>query len=391
MPEINDQDLIRDYVERHSERAFAELVDQHIHLVYSVAFRYVGNSADAEDVTQAVFVILARKAASLRQRATVTGWLYETTRFTAAALLRSRARQQIREQKAYMQSTLNDPEASEVWQQLAPVLEEGMGRLNEKERTLLALRLLENKTAAETAALLGIREEAAYKRMARALEKLRRFFLQRGIDSSTTLIAESILANSIQPPPAVLAKFVVAAAMVKGATAGVSTLTFIKGALKIMAWSKTKTAIVAGVVVLLAAGVGAVAIEHIQMRRHESKPQSHLIRLSSPVIKVSPNGSIRVLPAGTVVGFGQSTNSSSPYGHAVSAVSFSFARGSSRDAVIGQLEQMHAVILEDSPEHVRAEQEKTSTMKKNPPEMDLSFTNGKLARLTLVLSKANAQ
>jgi DNA-directed RNA polymerase specialized sigma24 family protein len=79
MTEMNDTALIREYADRNSESAFADLVHRHIHLVHSVAFRYVGNSADAQDVTQAVFVILAKKAASLRQRSTLTGWLRSTT------------------------------------------------------------------------------------------------------------------------------------------------------------------------------------------------------------------------------------------------------------------------------------------------------------------------
>src|ERR1022692_677926 len=110
MPEVNDMALIRQYADRGSESAFTDLVHRHIHLVYSVAFRYVGNSPDAQDVTQAVFVILAKKAGSLRQRATLTGWLYETTRFTCGALLRTKGRQRAREQEAYMQSTLDDSE-----------------------------------------------------------------------------------------------------------------------------------------------------------------------------------------------------------------------------------------------------------------------------------------
>jgi len=96
MPALNDMDLIRDYADEHSERAFAELVRRHVNLVYSVALRHVGNAADAQDVAQAVFIVLANKAASLRHRSALTGWLYETTRFTATRLLRTRTRQQAR-------------------------------------------------------------------------------------------------------------------------------------------------------------------------------------------------------------------------------------------------------------------------------------------------------
>ena len=129
---MNDMALIQEYADRDSEPAFASLVHRHIHLVYSVAFRYVGNEPDAQDVTQAVFLILAKKAASLRQRTTLTGWLYETTRFAAAALLRTKVRRQNREQEAYMQSTLNDSGPNELWRQIAPILEEAMNHLSEK-------------------------------------------------------------------------------------------------------------------------------------------------------------------------------------------------------------------------------------------------------------------
>jgi RNA polymerase sigma factor (sigma-70 family) len=168
MPNVDDMDLMQEYAARQSETAFAGLVNRHINLVYSVALRYVGNSQDAQDVTQAVFVILSQKTVSLCQRTNLTGWLYETTRFTASQLLRTRARQRSRDQEAYMQSTLSDSETDGAWRQLAPHLEDAMTRLNEKDRTLLALRYFENKTGAETAALLGIQEWAVHKRTARA-------------------------------------------------------------------------------------------------------------------------------------------------------------------------------------------------------------------------------
>ena len=96
MVDMNDIALLREYLDRNSEAAFAGLVQRYVNLVYSVALRYVGNSHDAQDVTQAVFIIFAQKAVSLRQRTNLTGWLYETTRFTSSQLLRTSARRQAR-------------------------------------------------------------------------------------------------------------------------------------------------------------------------------------------------------------------------------------------------------------------------------------------------------
>jgi RNA polymerase sigma factor (sigma-70 family) len=263
MPDANDMELVRDYARQNSESAFAELVRRHINLVYSVAVRFTGNPGDAEDVTQAVFILLARKAAGLSDRTVLTGWLYETTRLTAAGFLRSQRRRRFWEDEACMQSNLNTPDSGHLWRQLAPHLEAAMSRLGERDRTLLALRFYENKTGAEAAALMGIGAEAAHKRTARALEKLRKFFTKRGVDSTAAAIAENISANSIQVAPVALAKAVTAVAIAKGATASISTLTLIKGALKIMAWTKVKTATVAGLAVVLAAGITTITIEKL--------------------------------------------------------------------------------------------------------------------------------
>jgi RNA polymerase sigma factor (sigma-70 family) len=262
MPDANDMDLLREYARDRSEPAFAGLVQRHINLVYSVAQRCTGNFEDAQDVTQAVFIILARKAAGLCERNVLTGWLYETTRFTAARFIRTRVRRQIREQEAYMQSSSNEPDTDGVWRQLSPLLEEAMTQLGEKDRALLALRFFENKSGAETAAALGIEEWAVHKRTSRAVEKLRSFFSRRGISVSAGVLIAAVSANSLQAAPAGLAATVTAAAA-KGAAVSGSTLTLVKGALKLMAWAKAKTAIIATAGVILATGATAIVVKEI--------------------------------------------------------------------------------------------------------------------------------
>ncbi|HEY5043207.1 MAG TPA: sigma-70 family RNA polymerase sigma factor [Verrucomicrobiae bacterium] len=247
-------ELVREFARDNSEAAFTELVRRHLNLVYSVARRCTGNDGDAHDVTQAVFIILARKAAGLREKTLLTGWLYETTRFAAARLLRTNARRHAREQEAYMQSTLNEADHAAVWEKLAPHLEAAMGKLAERDRALLVLRFYENKTGPEAAALLGIREDAAHKRVTRAIEKLRKFFAQRGVTLSGAAIAGAVSANSIQAAPAGLAAIISAAAL-SGTT--ITTAAFI-AATKAIAMTTLQKALVTTVLV---ATVGAGVFE----------------------------------------------------------------------------------------------------------------------------------
>ena len=263
MADVKDIALLRQFTDENSELAFSELVRRHINLVYSVALRFTGNPGDAEDVAQAVFIILAQKAGRLSNRVVLTGWLYETTRFTAMRLLRTQARRRAHEQEASVHSIIEKSGDDSLWRQVEPHLEVAMSRLGERDRTLLALRYFENKTGAEAAALLGIKEEAARKQTNRALEKLQKFFAGRGIRSTTAILAGTISANSVLVAPLALAKSVTPVALAKGATASTSTLTLIKGALKVMAWTKAKTAIVVGVGILLATGTTTVAIKKI--------------------------------------------------------------------------------------------------------------------------------
>jgi uncharacterized protein (TIGR03435 family) len=269
MQELDDIALLREYVDHDSEEAFATLVTRHVNKVYSVALRHTRNPHQAEEITQAVFVILAKKSRHLGRSVVLSGWLYQTARLAAMTFIRSEIRRARREQEAQMQTLLNETE-SDVWTQIAPLLDTAMAGLNEKDRYAVVLRFFDGKSMREVGAALGGSEDAAKTRLNRAVEKLRQFFVKRGIASTAESITGAIAANSVQAAPAALAKSVTAVALAKGAAASSSTLTLIKGALKIMAWTKVKTAIVSGVVVLLAAGTTTVTVKEIQ--EHRTQP-----------------------------------------------------------------------------------------------------------------------
>jgi uncharacterized protein (TIGR03435 family) len=260
----DDMRLVREYAARQSESAFAALVARHTNLVYSAALRQTRDPQLAEEVTQVVFIILARKAASLGAKTILTGWLYRTAGYVSGSALKRELRRQHREQEAYMQSEL-DARAGSTWKQLSPLLDEAMLRLGQTDRDALVLRFFEGRSLNEVGHALGASEEAAKKRVNRALEKLRNIFAKRGVDSTTAIIAETISAHSVQAAPVALAKSITAVAFAKGAATSTSTLTLIKGALKIMAWTKTKTAIVVGIGVLLAAGTATVTVKKIKV------------------------------------------------------------------------------------------------------------------------------
>jgi RNA polymerase sigma factor (sigma-70 family) len=277
MQPMNDNALLRQYAENGSDEAFATLVTRHANLVYSVAMRQVGNPHEAEDITQAVFIILAQKAAQLRQGKALSSWLFQATRLTANNFVRSECRRHRREEEAQVQSILNEPESA-VWPRIAPLLDTAVGRLREKDRQAILLRFYEGRNLREVGIVLGASEDAAEKRVSRALEKLRKFFARRGINSTTATIAGAISANSVQAAPVALVKAVTPVAIAKGAAASGSTLIYVQGAVKLMAWTKMKMAAVAGAVILLAAGTTTVMIHH----QHEPLPTPQPIA-SNPV------------------------------------------------------------------------------------------------------------
>ena len=252
----DDMELVREYARHNSYEAFAALVSRHVNLVYSVALRQVRDLHLAEEITQVVFIILARKADSLGDKTILPGWLCRTARYASANALTIQQRRQRREQEAHIQSilneTANEPMPNERWNQIAPLLDSAMEKLGQKDHDALVLRFFEGKSFQEIGTAFGASENAAKKRVYYALKKLRRFLSKHGFSSTAAVIAAAISTNSVQAAPVALAKSVTAGAITKGAVAGGSTLALVKGALKLMAWTKTQTVIVGAIVVGMA-------------------------------------------------------------------------------------------------------------------------------------------
>jgi RNA polymerase sigma factor (sigma-70 family) len=310
----DDLTLLREYARHNSEEAFAALVSRHVNLVYSVALRQVRDPHLAEEITQAVFIILARKAGSLGPKTVLSGWLCRTARYASANALTIQRRRQRREQEAHMQNILtggsdasSQQTADETWQQIAPLLDGALEKLGQKDHDAVVLRFFEGRNFKEVGATLGASEDAAKMRVNRALEKLHHYFSKRGISSTTAIIAGAISANSVQAAPVALAKTVMAVAITKGAAASSSTLTLIKGALKIMAWTKAKTAVVVGMAAILAATSTTVIGIKLAQSRHAIPQEPHPL---SPIIM---NLTMNMESHGTIhcQGTVEETNSSS--------------------------------------------------------------------------------
>src|SRR4051812_32454656 len=217
----DDVELLRRYAEQGADDAFAELVRRHVNLVHSAALRQLNGDAHlAADATQLVFTDLARKADSLVHHRVLAGWLFTSTRYAAAKLVRTERRRQSREQEAQLMQELSQDPASRLdWSRVRPVLDEVIGELSEADREAILLRYFEGRDFAGVGAKLALNENAARMRVERALDKLHALLARRGVTSTTGALAAVLANQAVVAAPSGLAATITGVALAGGGVA----------------------------------------------------------------------------------------------------------------------------------------------------------------------------
>ncbi len=293
----DSRQLLADYARNGSEEAFRELVTRYLSLVYSAAIRLVGGDAHlAQDVAQAVFVDLARKARTLPGDVRLGGWLHRDTCFVAAKTMRSERRRQSRERHAVEMNNLQDHSGSGLMQ-VAPILDEAINQLGAEDRTAILLRYFEQRDFRSVGAALGSNEDAARMRVNRALEKLHAVLMHRGVTLSVAALGTVLAAGAVTAAPAGLALTISSVALA-GAAAGTGTPLAL---LKIMTMTNLKHGIGALVVVGVTT---ALVVQHqaqMKLREDNQSLRQQIGQLTTERERLARPAPVPRLPAPPVV------------------------------------------------------------------------------------------
>jgi RNA polymerase sigma factor (sigma-70 family) len=282
MKAMNDHELIREFAATRSEQAFRRLVDRHCDLVFSVASRVTRDPDLARDVSQQAFCKLAAKPNSVPSGVPLAAWLHRTCRSLAVDLVRSEEARRKREVAHSHPSAMNS-ETTPDWSRLEPVIDSLIDELPELDRRAVLLRFYEKRSHGAIGAALGLSEEAARKRLDRALERLRHLLSKRGIATTSAALATILPAHASTPAPAGLAASLSSTALSTATVTTASTTT-------ILAIIMSKKAVIAGASLLLLAGVASIAVPRLS-----SDKASHPTVASSPQEEFKPSES--ALPA----------------------------------------------------------------------------------------------
>lgn len=276
--DASDRQLLEDFAQTRSQEAFAELVRRYVDLVYSAARRQLRDPADADDATQAVFVLLGGKAKGLGD-VQLSGWLFKTTRFVCNNSARKSARRRNHEHKASTMKPETHEQEQSSWERFAPLLDEAIDSLASTERDLVLLHFFEKRTLKQLGEQLQISDDAARKRVDRAVEKLRGFFTNVGIVSIPSAALEAMLIAhvvDIAAPAHLVAQ--VASNLPAISTGAISKFGVI------MAATTGKKVVAVAIIAILICGSAAVVLPSILRRITPAHKSSAQVPIEYPAI-----------------------------------------------------------------------------------------------------------
>jgi RNA polymerase sigma factor (sigma-70 family) len=260
MTEFSDAECLEAFVRRRDQDAFARLVQRFGPLVYSAARRQSMDADAASDIAQAVFIVLIQKSAGIKAQ-NLAGWLVKTTYLVAKQARRDSQRRRRRELiAASMVPSMSEPEpdSDADWEQIARMLDVALYRLPEKDRNVVSMRYLQQRSVAEIAQALALSETAARKRLERAIIRLRRDFASRGVEVAPSAIGASLAAHGVQSLPPGVGEALAHGALTAAHGAAASSAAFLaKGVILV---TTTKKIAVASVLVLMFASIAGLAV-----------------------------------------------------------------------------------------------------------------------------------
>ena len=270
---IRDRELLDQYAQKGLQEAFAQIVQRYVNLVYNTCFRDLRDHHLAEDATQAVFLVLAQKARSLRREVVLAGWLFQTARLVVRNVRKQEARRKARERLA-AEMTQQTSTRERKWDACTPLLSEGLEKLSTKDRDAILLHYYQRKTLAEVGGATGVSEDAARMRVSRAMQKLRSFFARKGQTMAIGAVATLLMTSAVQAAPPNYAAGIVASVCPAAGTVALASGTaaaLAKATLNAFFMAKLKIAAAVAAVTLLVPTAGLATYQVIAKRQEADR------------------------------------------------------------------------------------------------------------------------